>query len=607
MSTESVNVAQNVPDSEEEGGGVAKSSEKAISSVLMRAQVRQARSERDRWAAEAAALSEANAALREELARVREAQREMELSEGMESSGTVVMAAASSSPPGLSSSRSPRSLRPALEMEAASLRLRVDQLRFERDAYRAQVQALRDEGEQVRRGAVSAEPGDSASAYVTVDEARSPQTVAEDGAVLPAVAAFVQVGDAVLPAELRLLPAPSDTSPPVLQCRWYRQDDAESTLAWSLPSGAHMAHWHVRPAECEDVQPLLQRRLLSVLEWRAADETAEGVSAARLLGRTDALRALHRAGVALAERAAAAAAATASSSPRRAASASGSASSGEQETVEHSEEEQPDADDLYDGRELEFAGFGDFMTRMIFPSRRKSADRARPSQKKPARGETVAGEGERPLTAAANALSTVPERAASTPPPPPPLMLSSLVLSAAHAARLRAALPRRYHTAPWQLLYSTATSGASLQTLYAKVAHHSPTVLAIRDTRGDVFGAFVTEPWHASARGYYGGGMSFVFASHRDRDDVQVWRWSHRNTYFQYSDAKFLALGGGSHYAIRIDDELLHGTTGACDTFDSPPLVPSEGRALGPAGRVHFQCVVLEAWALVGAGEQAGQ
>eukprot|EP00166_Cyanidium_caldarium_P004924 ctg_5559.g669 len=414
MSTESVDVTQNVTDSEREGGGVGMSSEQAISSVLMRAQVGQARSERDRWAAEAAALSEANAALREELARVREAQREMEFSAGMESTGTAVVA---SSPPGLSSSRSPRSLRPALEMEASSLRLRVDQLRFERDAYRAQVKALRGEGEQVRREAVSAEPGDSASAYVTVDEARSPQTVAEDGVVPPAVAVFVQVDDVVLPADLRLLPAPSDTSPPVLQCRWYRQDDAESTLAWSLPSGAHMAHWHVRPAECEDVQPLLQRRLLSVLEWRAADETVEGVSAARLLGRTDALRALHRAGVALAERAAAAAAAAASSSPRSAAPASGSASSEEQETVEDSEEEQPDADDLYDGRELEFAGFGDFMTRMIFPSRRKSADRARPSQKKPATGEAVAGEGERPLTTAPTALSAVPERAASRPPP----------------------------------------------------------------------------------------------------------------------------------------------------------------------------------------------
>lgn len=78
------------------------------------------------------------------------------------------------------------------------------------------------------------------------------------------------------------------------------------------------------------------------------------------------------------------------------------------------------------------------------------------------------------------------------------------------AQYIAAALPARYQSKDWQLLYSTSRHGISLQTLYRKAAGVTSTVLLVRDAGGYVFGAFCTEPWKPSPR-FFGTGETFVF------------------------------------------------------------------------------------------------
>jgi hypothetical protein len=77
-------------------------------------------------------------------------------------------------------------------------------------------------------------------------------------------------------------------------------------------------------------------------------------------------------------------------------------------------------------------------------------------------------------------------------------------------AHLAAALPARYQSRDWSLLYSTSRHGISLQTLYRRCAASSPSVLLVRDAGGYVFGAFCAEAWRPSAR-FFGTGETFVF------------------------------------------------------------------------------------------------
>jgi hypothetical protein len=161
---------------------------------------------------------------------------------------------------------------------------------------------------------------------------------------------------------------------------------------------------------------------------------------------------------------------------------------------------------------------------------------------------------------------------------------------------LAAALPGRTRLAAWQLAYSTRRDGISLRSLLRLGAGRAPSLLAIRDAKGAVFGAFCAEPWRVAPR-YFGTGESFVFAA-LPADDaaaedaaapvVRAFRWSGRNAYFQLGQWDSIAVGGGGAYALKLDGELASGTSGACDTFASPALASAE----------EFDIVHVDLWAL---------
>jgi hypothetical protein len=71
-----------------------------------------------------------------------------------------------------------------------------------------------------------------------------------------------------------------------------------------------------------------------------------------------------------------------------------------------------------------------------------------------------------------------------------------------------------------------------------------------------------------------------------------MWPWLSRpgvrNDFFQYATQECLAVGGGGHWALYLDEELASGSSGACDTFGSPSL----------AGSPDFGVLAVELWAV---------
>lgn len=171
---------------------------------------------------------------------------------------------------------------------------------------------------------------------------------------------------------------------------------------------------------------------------------------------------------------------------------------------------------------------------------------------------------------------------------------ASVVVSGEQVGEILAHAPSRFSTSPaLRLLYSTRMDGISLTSMYAKCKNRAPTLLAIRDSGGARFGCFVTAPWTRETKPtYYGSGESFCWKAQDGGSDggesVNVYTWSRRNKYFQCSTAGYVALGGGGHFALRLDDDLMRGSSGACETYGSPCLASGE----------EFECVVLELWAV---------
>jgi len=133
---------------------------------------------------------------------------------------------------------------------------------------------------------------------------------------------------------------------------------------------------------------------------------------------------------------------------------------------------------------------------------------------------------------------------------------------------LREAIPAMYRMREWSLVYSTKRDGISLKSLYRLASGKSVTVLVVSDFNGAIFGAFCTETWKVDSR-YGGTGESFVFTL---APTGMKYAWSGENDYYMLGSADSIAIGGGSAHAIRLEEDLLQGSSGECETFRSPPL-----------------------------------
>ena len=192
----------------------------------------------------------------------------------------------------------------------------------------------------------------------------------------------------------------------------------------------------------------------------------------------------------------------------------------------------------------------------------------------------------------------------------------SAIFSEDVARRLTSALPARLRLRDWKMAYSSKRDGISLRSLYraaareasAKNGSSAESLLFVRDSRGNAFGAFLTEPWRVHQR-YYGTGESFVFtvddqsssrtsgrtsekellddAKEKNQSGVFAFRWSQRNDYFMFGRADCAAVGGGNGFALWLDEELLRGNSASSETFDNPCL---------SGGVKDFEIVYVELW-----------
>jgi hypothetical protein len=137
-------------------------------------------------------------------------------------------------------------------------------------------------------------------------------------------------------------------------------------------------------------------------------------------------------------------------------------------------------------------------------------------------GPPAAGEG---LRALGDSLAV--RQGLSTPQPRPrgalqvfPINdLRSSLLTRERLQELWSLLPDRVATVTPTLAYSTDLHGTSLTTFYSKAGHWEPSILVVRNTETEVFGAYCSTPWdernrtesNGMRRTYFGTGECFLF------------------------------------------------------------------------------------------------
>merc|ERR1719410_1086007 len=120
--------------------------------------------------------------------------------------------------------------------------------------------------------------------------------------------------------------------------------------------------------------------------------------------------------------------------------------------------------------------------------------------------------------------------------------------------------PSRTHIWKWKLFYSTAIHGISMNTLYGNCENVDESILIIKDSTNNIFGAFIDVQWTVSTD--YRGSIDcfvFKFVDKEENDDDKeektdkkdnnskhkliIYRPSGQKAYFMRNDMQSITIG----------------------------------------------------------------
>ncbi|CAI0473603.1 unnamed protein product [Linum tenue] len=153
----------------------------------------------------------------------------------------------------------------------------------------------------------------------------------------------------------------------------------------------------------------------------------------------------------------------------------------------------------------------------------------------------------------------------------PDISEPSLLLSEKTRTVLYASLPALVKGRKWLLLYSTWRHGISLSTLYRRsMLWPGPSLLVVGDRKGAVFGGLVEAPLRPTNKKYQGTNRTFVFTN--TSGNPVIFHPTGANRYYTLCSTDFIAVGGGGHFALYLDNEL----SSVSETYGNPCLAFSE-------------------------------
>jgi len=140
---------------------------------------------------------------------------------------------------------------------------------------------------------------------------------------------------------------------------------------------------------------------------------------------------------------------------------------------------------------------------------------------------------------------------------------------------LRHQLPLHLQHKNWNLVFSTRKSNASISKFFEATRDCGASLLMIQPVKGRCFGVFASSSWRGDLlKKYYGNSDCFLFSFNRlqHNDGIQIYRATHKNDFFLFSQKDSIAVGGGLHFGLWIDQAFECGFSRKSKTFNNGPL-----------------------------------
>ncbi|CAK7334635.1 unnamed protein product [Dovyalis caffra] len=163
----------------------------------------------------------------------------------------------------------------------------------------------------------------------------------------------------------------------------------------------------------------------------------------------------------------------------------------------------------------------------------------------------------------------------------PDISEPSLLLSEKTRSTLYDALPALVQGRKWLLLYSPVCAHGLQGTFSLDTSR------VVGDRKGVVFGGLIEAPLRPTNKKYQGSNSTFVFTN--GPGHPVIFRPTGANRYFTLCSSDYLAIGGGGHFALYLDGDLLNGSSSVSETYGNPCLAHSE----------NFEVKEVELWGFV--------
>jgi len=118
----------------------------------------------------------------------------------------------------------------------------------------------------------------------------------------------------------------------------------------------------------------------------------------------------------------------------------------------------------------------------------------------------------------------------------------------------------------WRFLFSSLSHARSLEEMMSKICYKGPTLIIIKDTDGNMFGAHASTSWCDTEGGWVGNGECFLFSI---QPKMAIFHSTGKDENFQMLSSEFLALGGQpGNFGLELNSELTSGSSsGNIETF----------------------------------------
>jgi len=118
----------------------------------------------------------------------------------------------------------------------------------------------------------------------------------------------------------------------------------------------------------------------------------------------------------------------------------------------------------------------------------------------------------------------------------------------------------------WRFLYSSISHGKSLDEMTSRICYQGPTILVVKDSEGNMFGAHASTSWCDTEGGWVGNGECFLFSI---QPKMAIFHSTGKDENFQMLTSDILAMGGRrGKYGLELGADLSTGcSSGDIDTF----------------------------------------